>query len=756
MGIGATLEIATRYLDQAKFFLELPPRDPPETGPTVILRSDAPSLSIRLHVPGPELTETTVKLLRSRRDWLDIPGAANQVQRRCVTTLAHLGLAPDLIESIARAETLQVTIAIDLPTARQFPWEFVLAEATRPQRRRPGQRLGKTFLVARHLTGGVAAASERPPVKLLVVESAPGPIGIYNFETERRAVASSLELVETVVSDPDLPTLTQRVTAVDPDIIHLAGVDTQQGADLLGTERSETAGMYLHINEEPAVVSYKNLAPALLAGQPPHPVLVSFNMYNSSEGAAEVVARGARASIGFQDEVDDEVAETFFGAFYGAWKRLGFKDLGDAFRSAWLALGGHAEKVRGTGIVLWSGVPLVEGTRLPRTKSVTTPEKLVRPDALEPTDDPISHFNITYKPPVRLNYSMLHNNANIVPVFTIQRQKSGVHKGIAVEVKLSAGVEQAVYKETFSLHDEKTTVHVHERVRVALTAELSRSLDEAMRSTVYATVRWGDHVLMETTDPVEFLPADEWRYDALNCRWLPSFVFPRDPVVRQIVDSAQRYLVALRDDSSAGFDGYQSYEPNAPSMEERCRAIDAQVQALWWAIVYDHPLAYINPPPSFGNDAQRLRTPSEVIQGRRGTCIDLTLLLAACLEYVEIHPVLFLLNDHAFPGYWRSEASYANLIVMTTEGTPTSPPADTMTDAAWMLGKNRFADVAALVQQGHIIPLESVSLTSRSGFWTAVEEGLQNLRSKRHFDSMFDVKTARKSVTPLPLWSKRL
>jgi hypothetical protein len=59
--------------------------------------------------------------------------------------------------------------------------------------------------------------------------------------------------------------------------------------------------------------------------------------------------------------------------------------------------------------------------------------------------------------------------------------------------------------------------------------------------------------------------------------------------------------------------------------------------------------AYINPPPTFTEKSQRLRTPSDIVMGKRGTCIDLTLLLAACLEYAEIYPVLFLLKDHAFP-----------------------------------------------------------------------------------------------------------
>ena len=32
-----------------------------------------------------------------------------------------------------------------------------------------------------------------------------------------------------------------------------------------------------------------------------------------------------------------------------------------------------------------------------------------------------------------------------------------------------------------------------------------------------------------------------------------------------------------------------------------------------------------------------------------------TLLIASCLENVDIYPVIFLLKDHAFPGYWRNE-----------------------------------------------------------------------------------------------------
>jgi hypothetical protein len=94
-------------------------------------------------------------------------------------------------------------------------------------------------------------------------------------------------------------------------------------------------------------------------------------------------------------------------------------------------------------------------------------------------------------------------------------------------------------------------------------------------------------------------------------------------------------------------------------------------------------------------------------------------------------------------------------------GTATPAPAlvqerEVYTDV-WMLGRSRFNDVVELVRKGHIVPIESVSLTSRTGFWDAVDEGLKNLRSKRQFHSMYDVRTARsKSVTPIPIWGKRL
>jgi hypothetical protein len=50
--------------------------------------------------------------------------------------------------------------------------------------------------------------------------------------------------------------------------------------------------------------------------------------------------------------------------------------------------------------------------------------------------------------------------------------------------------------------------------------------------------------------------------------------------------------------------------------------------------------------------------------------------------------------------------------------------------------------------------LEATYLTSASSFAEAVEEGRANMRSKRQFDSLLDVRSARSAtppVTPLPI-----
>jgi hypothetical protein len=71
------------------------------------------------------------------------------------------------------------------------------------------------------------------------------------------------------------------------------------------------------------------------------------------------------------------------------------------------------------------------------------------------------------------------------------------------------------------------------------------------------------------------------------------------------------------------------------------------------------------PPASWADLGQRVRTPGEVLDGREGTCLDTTLTLAAACELAGIRPLVWLVEGtpgrdadaHAFLGYWREARS---------------------------------------------------------------------------------------------------
>jgi hypothetical protein len=192
-----------------------------------------------------------------------------------------------------------------------------------------------------------------------------------------------------------------------------------------------------------------------------------------------------------------------------------------------------------------------------------------------------------------------------------------------------------------------------------------------------------------------------------------------------------------------------------------CTGIDLQVKAIWCALLYETPLSYINPPPTFTDASQRLRSPSEVIDGHRGTCIDLALLVASCLEYVEIYPTIVLLTDHAFPCYWRAEQHFNQFALARSRAidapgvrNATGSVAPQQTDS-WYYVKPHFREVLGEILAGRLVPIESTCLCWRDSFADACDQGAGNLSRRSRFDSMLDVRSARvdedSPVTPLPI-----
>lgn len=735
--------------------VEPPVETPPElpaTGQAVTLRTDrGQSFSISLGVKLQRAAMGWSYTVRNRRRWVTQETARDQQAKRCAEDLETLGIAP---EQLRGASLIEVSVPYlreeEGWEARVFPWEYVLSAATRGLRTVP-------LTVVRHLRRP-AFPTARSGGSAVVVESAPGELRqSYSFESERRLVESNLGLTVHSLLDPTRARLRQAVKTQQPAVVHLSGIDVHQAARLMELpEAADRQDGFLLSGESgaPDVVSAVDLAALVNAAQE-KPLLFACNAYyTAARISALAVAQGCQAAVGFQDEFDDGLAELFFATFYAAWHRLGHDAFG-AFRLAWSDLRARQRELKGTGLVLWTASPVLGAARAAARRAPA----VSRPRKTESAEEPAERragvarelLDVEIHPYPNLNYSLLHNNRDLFQTFRIRKPKPGRLSGVDIEVILHAGNEAFPYRASIDLLEPVT--ELRERIRVPLTSTLGRSLRESVHTVIYVHVSWNNQTVYRNTERVTLLPPDEWKDDE-NRVWLPSFVLPRDPAILEIVDRGARYLKALRDDSAAGFDGYQSIQASAADPSE---AVDLQVQALWAALSFEYGLGYINPPPTYSASSQRLRTPSEILRGHRGTCIDLALLLAACLEYVEIHPVIFLLEGHAFPGYWRSPDHQQDFA--QAKGQPAAEevgvrPSNEMVgqDVAWQVRKEAYREVMSRVHQRQLVPLETVALTSQSSFQEALRQGLENLRSRQDFHSLIDVMLARANqVTPLPL-----
>lgn len=726
--------------------------------------------------------------MENRERWARLTSSIVRLLEESREALAQWGFGDDALRALADADVAEVNIPFgemdeddeDRWEARIFPWEFMLTAATRRLRHK------RSLIVVRHLdraSPAGAVSSGTAPERFAIIEAAPGPLSEeFDFSRERDLISSSFGVKPVNASNPSTIEVKEFMRDHSPQVLHFTAVDTRLAVELLSVcgffeesrSRATPKGRKKAAPELPSkewqydgivlkgtarnpvdVVPAKELAPLLTAGSPA-PSIVGLNLwYSAGRIAPLTIAGGAQTVLGFQSTFDDGLAELFFANFYHACRSRQWTDTLAAFEAAWSSLENWPESRTGTGVVLWSSASLLTGRGAPPPRAAGTtrvPERVTSEEQLLAADEARSRIEVTVKPIQRLNYSLLHNNRPLFEEFRIRKYVDGTLRDVQVQVQLHVGADSYPFVKT--LHLDQPLQDLAPAIRLPLTSALARRVDENMQTSLHARITCGDVVLYEDTHRITLLPIDLWKDSDDDRQWLPSFVLPRDPGVTQVIQQAQELLACLADDVTVGFDGYQSFDPEAGDPGQ---GVDLQVRAIWTALVLKLPLSYINPPPSYETESQRLRTPSQVLASGRGTCIDLALLLAACLEFVEIYPVIFLLEGHAFPGYWRSEEGYEQFldVSITADETARGVSVGTRERIPWMVGRGGYSEVMEHVRRGNLVPIESTLLASKEGFRQAIEAGHENLRSRREFHSLLDVRLARDNesnpVTPLPI-----
>ncbi len=670
--------------------------------------------------------------------------------------------AQELKQVLHRANMVEVKVPYSEEKqgweGRITPWEFLISAAA------DGVENNNSITVTRHLNLSQKKVPAAKQLKILYVQCSPGVLhDYYDFSTEQailKRVANELDIIECI--NPTKDELKATIIEHQPNVIHIAGIDNHQAKDLLKDtevlpqewqEKDPKDGIVL-TSSTPMVdsglesIKAEDLAQILNSGAKPVN-LVTTNVYHSaSRICAMAVAEGAGIAIGFQDTINDALAEVFIREFYNSW--IESRQTLPCFKQA-IQEARTVGSLSGTGIVLWSSQSLLD---TPDIKSDSLPETSTTTKALSLKNDDnyADWLQVDIQIRKRLNYSLLHNDSGgLFEKFEFRKDKSGILRDVNVEVTLYLGSESHPYNSRFTLENYLTKIE--DQIKIPLTSSIIRTVSEPLRTSLFVKVTIGSKIVYQRTDRVTLLPADEWKDSETDRVWLPSFILPRDPAVDQVLDRARKHLMTLADNRDTSFDGYQALDPDdTKSMEN----IDLQVRALWATIVGDYGIRYISPPPSYSKYGQRLRTPTQIVANRYGTCIDLALLFAACLEQIDIYPVIFLLEGHAFSGYWRNDERYmrfmeasqddvADLTLMgsTNQGKETSP---------WVFPFESYQEILNEIDKGYLNPLETTAITEQGSFKDAIKQGKAELSVRNNFHALIDLKLARSEfITPLPI-----
>jgi hypothetical protein len=325
-----------------------------------------------------------------------------------------------------------------------------------------------------------------------------------------------------------------------------------------------------------------------------------------------------------------------------------------------------------------------------------------------------------------LNYALAHCGVPLIPALEIQNNSNED----ALDVLIKAWVATD-YGEPWQKTIPKIPAHksyVEKGIVVPLTKSRLQEVREAERANLRIDVFSEGELQISETYPMEVLAYNEWFYHPDLVPLMACFVQPNSEAIERIISMVRDRLRKEFKDTS--LDGYQSGDP---------RKVLRMLEALYLTLQKDLELSYINPPPSFESPnqlpdgtitfSQKVFFPEQIFKHRRGTCLDLALMCAACVERMGLRPLCFLIRGHAFFGAWLVEGDL---------------PVAAVSD---------HATVMQLISQGIWLPINSTNFAAvpHEKFKTCLDAGLEFVSDPETFMCAVDVRLAHRSgFKPVP------
>jgi hypothetical protein len=318
-----------------------------------------------------------------------------------------------------------------------------------------------------------------------------------------------------------------------------------------------------------------------------------------------------------------------------------------------------------------------------------------------------------------VNLALVHNRVPLVTEIAVTNESDVPVSGLHLSVRLHGSDGELAPEWSRSLVDDLPPGGTHtwnDLGDVIPSVEHLKHLNESYPGAIVVSAeqRFKDDVVHRI--PLQVLAHNEWFNAPIFYDSLAAFVQPNTRAVRRILDEASDLL--LRQTSSSSLDAYQRGPERA-----------ALIAAAVYEALRAHGIRYISPPASFENTGQKVRTTAQVLDERFGTCIDLAVTYAACVEQTGLHPLIWLVDGHAFTGFMLNEESLTHTSLTET---------NTMVN---LFESHRAIAVEAMYyEQG-----------PEGSFRNAMDAARRHFANPATLRAVIDVSTARRDgVRPLP------
>ena len=245
-----------------------------------------------------------------------------------------------------------------------------------------------------------------------------------------------------------------------------------------------------------------------------------------------------------------------------------------------------------------------------------------------------------------INFAMQQNYVPIIRSLVIHNETEAKLNDLHLKITFEPDFARAFSYDIQSI-EAGESVEISP-VRIRLSTEFLFSLTEKMVGNIFVDLYEGDTKIYGYEDTIELLAYDQWSGLFVMPEMIAAFVTPNHPRIAEVLTKASKYLEQWT--GTPAFTGYQTQNPD--NVKKQMAAIYAALQSA--------EIVYNNPPASYEMLGQRVRLPHVVLEQKQGTCLDLAVLYAACLEAAGLHPLIVFTKGHAYGGCWLEMETFAD------------------------------------------------------------------------------------------------